>query len=110
VVVPDSWEDAAVGTEAEGVDLVLDAPVVKEGTAATISNLFVHPQAPLPPRPTPSPPLPMQSEAQPASVVRRSTRLINKPKMHALDTAVQVLNTKMGVADVGIPLLAARKA
>jgi hypothetical protein len=110
VVVPDSWEDAAVGTEAEGVDLALGTLVVKEGTAATIGNLFVHPQAALPPRPTPSPPLLMQLEAQPASVVRRSARLINKPKMHALDTAVQVLNTKMGVADVGIPLLAARKA
>jgi hypothetical protein len=30
--------------------------------------------------------------------------------MHALDKAVQVLNTKMGVSDAGFPLMDARKA
>ena len=36
--------------------------------------------------------------------------MINKPKMHAMDKAVHVLNTKMGVATEGVPLLDARKA
>jgi hypothetical protein len=35
---------------------------------------------------------------------------MNEPKMHAMDKAVHVLNTKMGVAGVGVPLLDARKA
>jgi hypothetical protein len=36
--------------------------------------------------------------------------LLNKPKMHTMDKAVQVLNTKLGVAAAGVPLLEARKA
>jgi hypothetical protein len=36
--------------------------------------------------------------------------LLNKPKMHAVDKAVHVLNSKMGVAAAGVPLLEARKA
>jgi hypothetical protein len=32
------------------------------------------------------------------------------PKMHVLDKAVQVLNSKMGVPAEGVPLLEARKA
>ncbi|KAE8809354.1 hypothetical protein D1007_14033 [Hordeum vulgare] len=54
--------------------------------------------------------MPKLPEVQPTSETRRSARLINKPKMHAMDKVVHVLNTKMGVAAEGVPLLDARKA
>jgi hypothetical protein len=72
-------------------------------------ELFVRPQAPLLPCPAPVTPLPRQDEEKSVPEARRSARFINKPKMHTMDKAIQVLNSKMGVAREGVPLLQARE-
>jgi hypothetical protein len=109
-VVPDSWEDAAENVaKDEEMQALLD-PEAEERASANVSNLFVRPQAPLLPNPAPEMLLPARHEVHPSSENRRSARLLNKPKMHAVDKAVHVLNTKMGVAAAGVPLLESRKA
>jgi hypothetical protein len=82
----------------------------KEPAPSILGDLFVRPMEPLLPCPTPVTKLPSKPEVQPVSETRRSARLGSKPKMHVLDKAVQVLNSKMGVPAEGVPLLEARKA
>jgi hypothetical protein len=107
VEVPESWEDV-VDTE---ILLPEHGDVAsKDSAPSVLGNLFVQPMEPLLPCPTPVSKLPRKPEVQAVSETRRSARLGNKPKMHALDKAVQVLNSKMGVAAEGVPLLEARKA
>lgn len=109
-VVPESWEDATGDVAEDEARQVLGDPVAEERTPSPDNNLFVRPQAPLLPCPAPALLTPTLPKVQPTSITRRSARLINKPKMHAMDKAVHVLNTKMGVASEGVPLLDARKA
>jgi hypothetical protein len=110
VVVPESWGDAM---DAEDL-LPVQEDVASKGSTpsevAALGDLIVRPMAPLLPCPTPVSKLPTKAKAQPTSDARRSARLGSKPKMHAMDKAVQVLNSKMGVAAEGVPLLEARKA
>jgi hypothetical protein len=106
--VPETWEDIAeverATHEAANNELEL------EGASLTrVANLFVRPAAPLLPCPMPASPHASPNNRQPTSEARCSARFVNKPKMHAMDKAIQVLNTKMGVAREGVPLLQARK-
>ncbi|KAK1605871.1 hypothetical protein QYE76_029544 [Lolium multiflorum] len=105
--VPENWDDAPA--ELANIQ-TFSAPTAEDLAPPSVDGLFVRPQAPLLPRPTPALPQPLQSEAQPPSETRRSARLVNKPKMHVMDKVVHVLNSKMGIATEGVPLLVARKA
>jgi hypothetical protein len=132
--VPDSWEDNISTVQVEAP--VTDAGVVSRGEmldvnpapnddsgsqnanmsmaqdspmAATV-ELFVRPRPPLLPLPAPRSPLPRLGKEKPPTEARRSARLVSKPKMHAMDKAIHVLNSKMGVAAEGMTLLEARKA
>jgi hypothetical protein len=109
-VVPDSWEDTAEDVAKDEEMQALLEPEAEEHASSNITNLFVRPQAPLLPSPASELLLPALHEVHPSSENRCSARLLNKPKMHAVDKAVHVLNTKMGVAAAGVPLLESRKA
>jgi hypothetical protein len=73
-----------------------------------IEHLFDRPPTPLLPLPAPVTPRTRTVMAPTVPDVRRSARLGAKPKMHAMDKAIQVLSAKMGVATEGIPLIQAR--
>jgi hypothetical protein len=114
--VPENWDDVPDdGLAMHQPSSVEDSPQIGNATAShdaplsSVTDLFIRPVAPLLPRPTPVPPQPSHDKGQPSSENRRSVRLVNKPKMHVMDKAIQVLNSKMGVAGEGVPLLQARK-
>jgi hypothetical protein len=110
--VPENWDDGLAMHQPSNVE---DSPQIGNETSphdislTPVTDLFIRPVAPLLPRPTPVPPQPSHDKGQPSSENRRSARLVNKPKMHVMDKAIQVLNSKMGVAGEGVPLLQARK-
>jgi hypothetical protein len=87
-----------------------NAPMAQDSSPAVTVELFVRPQPPLLPLPAPMSLQPRHGKEQPPPEARRSARLASKPKMHAMDKAIQVLNSKMGVAAEGMTLLEARKA
>jgi hypothetical protein len=106
--VPETWEDIA-DVERATLQAANSEPELQEVSLPTVADLFVRPAVPLLPCPEPASPQPSLEKRQPTSEARRSARFVNKPKMHAMDKAIQVLNTKMGVAKEGVPLLQARK-
>jgi hypothetical protein len=93
----------------EATPLLSFEPMTQDIYTSASKELFVRPQAPLLPCPAPAVPQPRLEEELSVPEARRSSRLINKPKMHEMDKAIQVLNSKMGVAGEGVPLLQARK-
>jgi hypothetical protein len=106
--LPETWEDIAVFERITHQAVNIE-PEVQEVSLNPVADLFVRPAVPLLPCPTPASPHPSLEKRQPTSEARRSARFVNKPKMHAMDKAIQVLNSKMGVAREGVPLLQARK-
>lgn len=76
------------------------------GAIASIEDLFNRPVVPI----LPTPALPVLSQPLGKPTVRRSARLSNKPLMPAMDKALQVLHSKLGIDEEGVmPLEQARR-